>query len=214
LSKRTTSSNRSRIAVLAMALFAFGLLSVSVAFAGTGAVGPGGTSTGSDTTTTSGPIADATLADDPNGKCDKIAVAPAGAPQQIIDAIDAGNRICDKPYVWGGGHGDWEDNGYDCSGTVSYLLHAAGLLKTPMDSGSLARLISKKNKKGKKKWKKGLGAWITIAANGGHTYMDIAGLRMDTSGGPGGPSHNGPRWATEPLLYNQSSYKILHPKKF
>ena len=57
------------------------------------------------------------------------------------------------------------------------MLHGARMLKTPMTSGSLAS------------WgKKSKGDWITVYANSGHTYAVVAGLRWDTSGGPG------PRW--------------------
>jgi hypothetical protein len=204
LSKRTTAPISSRLAVLATALFAFGLICVPVALATTGAVGPDGGSSGE----TNGKTGKATLRDGKDGECAKVAVAPNNAPARIVAAIKAGNKICDKPYEWGGGHGKWEDNGYDCSGTVSYLLHAAGLLKRPLDSGGLARLIKKK--KGKKRWKKGLGNWVTVAANGGHTYIIVAGLRMDTSGTGG----KGPRWHSDGSLYRKSSYTILHPKRF
>jgi hypothetical protein len=214
LSKRTTNPIRSRAAALAVTALALGLLSGTAAFA----ADSGGLSSPSGGTPSpgSGTPGSAKLVDDPTGKC-TTGIAeydPSTTPPQIAAALDAGNRICDKPYIWGGGHGQWEDKGYDCSGTVSYLLHAAGLLNKPLDSGSLARLVKKRGKHGKKKWKKGIGPWITIAANGGHTYIDVDGLRMDTSSGPNGPRHNGPHWSTDPLLYNTSSYKILHPKKF
>ena len=63
-----------------------------------------------------------------------VAHAPAGAPRSVRKAIAAGNRIQGKPYVWGGGHAKWEARGYDCSGTVSYVLHAGGLLSSPLVS--------------------------------------------------------------------------------
>jgi hypothetical protein len=109
------------------------------------------------------------------------AVAPADAPQAVRKAIAAGNRIRKRPYRWGGGHASFEDTGYDCSGAVSYVLHAAGLLKTPMPSGPFM------------KWgTKGRGRWITVYANRGHMYAIIAGLRWDTS--PYGAGARGPRW--------------------
>ena len=109
------------------------------------------------------------------------ALAPANAPQAVINAIAAGNRIRKKPYIWGGGHASFNSKGYDCSGAVSYVLHAAGVLSSPMPSGPLM------------KWGvPGKGRWITVMANGGHAYMVVAGLRFDTSAmGSGG---NGPRW--------------------
>jgi cell wall-associated NlpC family hydrolase len=112
----------------------------------------------------------------PNGK----AQAPAGAPKAVIDAIQAANRIVDKPYCYGGGHGSSESRCYDCSGTVSYALKAAGLIRSPMASPALAR------------WgKAGKGDWITVYANSGHAYMVIAGLRLDTANTPG----DGPGWS-------------------
>ena len=109
------------------------------------------------------------------------AVPPSNAPQAVINAIVAGNRIRKKPYIWGGGHASFESKGYDCSGAVSYVLHGAGVLSSPMPSGSFV------------KWgKPGKGRWITTFANAGHMYMTVAGLRFDTSAmGSGG---NGPRW--------------------
>jgi hypothetical protein len=113
----------------------------------------------------------------------RIAVAPLGAPPQVIAAIAAANRITRKPYKWGGGHGRWSDTGYDCSGTVSYVLHAAGLLDAARDSSGFMRFGVR-----------GKGSWITIYTNPGHAYMVIAGLRFDTSG----RGESGPRWRLEP----------------
>ena len=107
------------------------------------------------------------------------AMVPAGAPPQVRDAIVAANRIVGKPYRWGGGHAKVEDDGYDCSGTVSYALMGAGLLDAPLDSTGLKRFGDS-----------GPGTWITVYANAGHTYAMIAGLRLDTSGTGG----KGPRW--------------------
>jgi hypothetical protein len=110
-----------------------------------------------------------------------LAVAPAGAPLAVVNAIAAGNRIRKRPYVWGGGHKSFEAKGYDCSGAVSYVLNAAGMLASPLPSGPLMS------------WGyPGKGRWITVFANKRHTYAVIAGLRWDTSGsGRGG---KGPRW--------------------
>ena len=112
------------------------------------------------------------------------AIAPADAPQQVIDAIAAANRIRKKPYIYGGGHKSFTAKGYDCSGAVSYVLNAAGLLDSPLPSGSLM------------KWgEPGKGAWISVYANAGHAYAVIAGLRWDTSA-VNEPINNGsgPRW--------------------
>jgi hypothetical protein len=116
----------------------------------------------------------------PGGK----ASIPVGAPYAVVRAIQAANRIHRKTYIWGGGHRGFKAKGYDCSGAVSYVLHAAGVLSSPLVSGQLA-------------WwgVPGPGTWITVFANKTHTYMYIAGLRYDTS--PLGESVDqgrGPRW--------------------
>ena len=113
-----------------------------------------------------------------------VASVPADAPYAVARAIGAANRIRTRPYIWGGGHRSWKSRGYDCSGAVSYVLHAAGVLTRPLVSGQLA-------------WwgTAGLGSWITVYANRTHTFMVIAGLRFDTS--PRGEwidQGRGPRW--------------------
>jgi hypothetical protein len=218
LSKRTTNQIGNRVAVVAIAALALGLVCIPAAFAASGGAGPQGSTPAS---AGSGDPSNVHLEDDPTGECDKIAVYdPAKTPPRIQAALDAGNAICDKPYRLGGGHVmGFEDDAYDCSGTVSYLLHAAGLLKSPLDSGSLARLLkqgkkkrgSKRKRGGKKKWIKGVGNWITVYANGGHTYIVVGDLRMDTSG----TGQNGPRWHDDDVHTSTNGpYKILHPKKF
>ncbi|MGA9634027.1 MAG: hypothetical protein WBQ41_02175 [Solirubrobacterales bacterium] len=109
---------------------------------------------------------------------------PPGAPYSVVRAIQAANRIHRRTYIWGGGHRRFKSKGYDCSGAVSYVLHAARLLSSPLVSGQLA-------------WwgVPGPGTWITVFANKTHTYMYIAGLRYDTS--PRGETVDqgrGPRW--------------------
>jgi cell wall-associated NlpC family hydrolase len=111
------------------------------------------------------------------------AYAPAGAPLAVRRAIRAGNRLQDKPYLYGGGHKSFTSPAYDCSGAVSYALHGGRLLSAPLDSTSLMS------------WgEPGAGSWITVYANSGHAYVIIAGLRLDTSGTGG----RGPRWLTVP----------------
>jgi cell wall-associated NlpC family hydrolase len=102
---------------------------------------------------------------------DGSAVAPEDAPEVVKRVIMAGNAIAKFPYKWGGGHGAWRDNGYDCSGSVSFALAAAGLLDRPLTSGLFMRY-----------GREGPGDWITIYANDGHVFMVVAGLRFDTSG--------------------------------
>jgi hypothetical protein len=112
------------------------------------------------------------------------ALAPANAPRPVRKAIAAANRIHTRPYIWGGGHARFKSRGYDCSGAVSYVLHAAGILRSPMASGPLMSWGSP-----------GIGQWITVYANKTHAWMTVAGLRFDTSSA--GESLNqgsGPRW--------------------
>jgi len=123
------------------------------------------------------------------------AIAPADAPAAVKAAIAAANRIRTKPYVWGGGHGRWWDGGYDCSGAVSYALHGAGLIDSPMPSGPMASWGSP-----------GAGRWITVYANAGHAYAVIAGLRWDTSGNTSG---TGPRWHAD--MASSAGFVARHP---
>jgi hypothetical protein len=139
---------------------------------------------------------------------DGTAAAPALAPPQVQQAIWAANTITRMPYVYGGGHGSFRSRGYDCSGTVSFALHAAGLLDTPLDSSSFMS------------WgERGKGRWITIYTNPGHAYVVIAGLRLDTSSA--GVSRisraasgrralqSGPRW--RPTTRSSRGYWRRHP---
>ncbi len=66
-----------------------------------------------------------------------VALPPLEAPEAVKQIIEAGNGIARTPYIWGGGHGKWQDTGYDCSGSVSFALAAAGLLNAPLASGPL-----------------------------------------------------------------------------
>ena len=138
---------------------------------------------------------------------DGTAAAPADAPPQVQAAIFAANKLLDKPYKYGGGHAKVEDSGYDCSGTVSYALLAAKLLKSPLDSSSFMR------------WGlKGKGAWITVYTNPGHAFAVIAGLRLDTSTGGitsrkiARTAERGPRWRV--ALRKARGFKKRHPVGF
>ena len=126
---------------------------------------------------------------------DGLAVAPASAPEEVKAIIAAGNEIADKPYKYGGGHGRWRDSGYDCSGSLSYALHAAGLLDTPLDSTGFMR------------WgERGRGEWVTIRSNPSHAYMIVAGLRFDTSA----RRVTGNRWSEE--MRSARGYAGRHPE--
>jgi cell wall-associated NlpC family hydrolase len=127
------------------------------------------------------------------------AYAPSKAPGAVKRAIWAANQLRKKPYKWGGGHGGWKDSGYDCSGSVSYILHAAGLLSSPQVSGTFARY-----------GKGGKGKWISIYANKGHVFMVVAGMRFDTS--PYGSGARGPRWRLS--ARPAGGFKVRHPAGF
>jgi hypothetical protein len=118
----------------------------------------------------------------------------SGAFGVIARGIAAANRIARLPYRYGGGHGSFHDSGYDCSGSVSYVLHAMGALGSPLDSSALMHYGSP-----------GPGRWVTIYANPGHAYMTISGRRFDTSAQWAG----GSRWS----IYDRSSagYVVRHP---
>jgi peptidoglycan hydrolase CwlO-like protein len=121
------------------------------------------------------------------------ASAPASAPEAVKAAISAANSIATTPYIWGGGHGSFESSGYDCSGSVSFALHGAGFLESPLDSTGLET------------WgEAGPGQWITVYANAGHAWMIIAGLAFDTSGGAG------PRWHPSPVSTTEG-FIARHP---
>lgn len=130
----------------------------------------------------------------PGGK----ASIPAGAPQAVQRMLEAGNRIVGKPYIYGGGHSSFKSSGYDCSGTVSYALWGGGLLKQPLASGPLMS------------WgRQGKGRWVTIYANPSHAYMEIAGVRLDTSSAGDPSGSKGPRFR-KPLRSNRG-YQERHP---
>ena len=126
---------------------------------------------------------------------DGMAVAPASAPQAVKDIIAAGNKIAKLPYRYGGGHNSsFQDSAYDCSGSVSYALHGANLLNSPLPSGDL------------ESWGQGgQGTWVTVYANSGHAFMTVAGLRFDTSGRTG----SGSRWQSD--MRDTSAYVARHP---
>jgi hypothetical protein len=132
-----------------------------------------------------------------------VAYAPSYAPIDVQRAIWAGDKIRTKSYCYAGGHGRWNDSCYDCSGTVSFVLHGGGLLGVTMDSSEF------------ESWGRGgSGQWITVYTNPGHAFIEIAGIRFDTSaeGDPNPPSGTGPRW--RPLLQDTSGFMARHPSGY
>jgi cell wall-associated NlpC family hydrolase len=128
-----------------------------------------------------------------------LASVPPAAPARVAAIINAANSVARKPYVYGGGHGrladeTFVDTAYDCSGSVSFALAAAGLVNSPMDSSALARF-----------GKPGPGRWVTIYANAGHAFMTVAGLRFDTSG----RDATGSRWQADSRTV--AGFTVRHP---
>jgi cell wall-associated NlpC family hydrolase len=121
------------------------------------------------------------------------AAVPFNAPPVVATVVQAANQIAKTPYRWGGGHGAWRDKGYDCSGSVSFALAAAGLLDGPLTSGGFLN------------WgNAGPGRWITIWTNQGHVWMEIAGIRYDTGG-----LRSGTRW--QPTMRPTAGFTPRHP---
>ena len=128
-----------------------------------------------------------------------LATIPPAAPSRVAAIINAANSVARKPYVYGGGHGrladeTFVDTAYDCSGSVSFALAAAGLVDSPLDSSALARF-----------GRPGRGRWVTIYANAGHAFMTVAGLRFDTSGRDTG----GSRWQAQSRTV--AGFVVRHP---
>jgi hypothetical protein len=120
--------------------------------------------------------------------------SPGGAPALVRRIIAAGDRIAGMPYKYGGGHGEWNDSGYDCSGSVSYALHGAGLLDSSLTSGGFMSWGAP-----------GKGRWVTIYANPGHVYMVVNGRRFDTTG----RDESGSRWQSRSR--SSAGYTVRHP---
>lgn len=129
----------------------------------------------------------------PNG----LAVAPTSAPPVVQAVIAAANQIATMPYIYGGGHAAWTDTGYDCSGSTSFALHGAALISAPEDSGELESY-----------GEPGPGAWITLYANAGHVYMNVAGLWFDTAAQS--TTNGNDRWSAT-RISPSSGFVVRHP---
>jgi hypothetical protein len=129
------------------------------------------------------------------------ATAPAAAPAEVRAAIAEANAIVGRPYVWGGGHRSFTSRGYDCSGAVSYLLHGGGLLDSPLDSSSFMHWGAA-----------GRGQWITVWTNPSHAFVEVAGLRLDTSAAEDPTGRRGPQWRT--ARRSHAGFHARHPIGF
>jgi hypothetical protein len=117
-----------------------------------------------------------------------------GGLDVVARVVRAANRIQSKPYKYGGGHGRWNDSGYDCSGSVSYALHGGGLLSSALTSGGFMRWGAP-----------GKGRRITIYASPSHVYMVVDGRRFDTTG----RNETGSRWQASHR--STAGYVVRHP---
>lgn len=129
-----------------------------------------------------------------------VAAAPEQAPEVVKRAIWAANQLRSKPYRYGGGHRSFNDSAYDCSGTVSYALGAAGVVRSPISSSEFRRFGAR-----------GQGKWITVYARNGHTFAMIAGLRLDTTpyNTMKRDRHWAPRWQATPRT--PRGFEVRHP---
>ena len=118
-----------------------------------------------------------------------------GGRGAVWRVIASANRIAGKPYKYGGGHGRYFDSGYDCSGSISFALHFAGLLRTPLDSSGFMSYGAR-----------GRGRHVTIYANAGHAYIVVDGRRFDTSA----ISETGSRWTS--THRSSAGYVVRHPR--
>jgi cell wall-associated NlpC family hydrolase len=154
----------------------------------------GGTIAGTTTNSLPHLLVPGTRAEIVNG----LAAAPEDAPLAVQRIIWTANEIIGRPYVYGGGHSSFHSYGYDCSGTVSFALHGDRLLESPLDSSQFMS------------WgRAGQGQWVTILTNPGHAYLDVAGVRLDTSAADDPSNEQGPRW--RPLRPANAGYAIRHP---
>jgi peptidoglycan hydrolase-like protein with peptidoglycan-binding domain len=117
-----------------------------------------------------------------------------GGSSVVAGVIAAGDEIATRPYVWGGGHGSFVSEGYDCSGSVSYALHGGGLLSSPEDSTALESY-----------GEPGPGREITIYANSEHVFMVVDGKRYDTVA----LAETGTRWSSS--MASTGGYVARHP---
>lgn len=116
-------------------------------------------------------------------------------PDKVKGVIRAANKIEDKPYLWGGGHGSFQSSGYDCSGAVSFALRGGKFLSSPLASGPLMS------------WgRSGKGRHVTVYSNPGHVYLVVDGLRFDTAMTPG----DGPGWSKS-LRSTSGSFVARNP---
>src|SRR5262249_10842886 len=126
----------------------------------------------------------------------KYAFAPDNLPLPVKRVVDAANSLEGKPYVWGGGHRYLNDRGYDCSGSISYVLFRAGLIRGPMMAREFHRYGAP-----------GPGHFITLFVNDDHVFIAVCGLRFDTSDN-GARRGQGPMW--RPTARSYRGFEVRH----
>jgi 3D (Asp-Asp-Asp) domain-containing protein len=139
---------------------------------------------------------------------DGLAAAPQEAPEAVKKMIAAGNRLDHASYLYGGGHGPSLDTlqpAYDCSSSVSYVLHAGGVFGDEAEDSTELESYGEP----------GPGKWVSVYANSEHAFMYVAGIRFDTSynGTDDGPNReqSGPRWRVFPEVPKWAQWVVRHP---
>jgi hypothetical protein len=142
-----------------------------------------------------------------------VALVPAAAPSVVQAMVVAGNELQQLRYGPGGHpdpRGALEE---DCSSTVNYVLYRSGVrpIAEILRQNPLAQDYVR--------WgAPGPGRWVAIYATTSptdHTFMTIAGLRLDTShdGTDVGPNRaeDGPRWRVLDQIPTWARWSVRHP---
>jgi cell wall-associated NlpC family hydrolase len=159
----------------------------------------------------------ATAATAPGAQAEQVAGAlpasvnlPGGGPK-VEAMVKFADAQIGKPYVYGGGHGDFTvQPGYDCSGFVSAVLHAGGYLSSPVDTTALP---------GQAGIESGPGKFVTIydrslPGHDGHVIIDINNQFYESGGmkGPWGGGAGVMKIKRPSSDYLSTFDRILHPK--
>jgi peptidoglycan hydrolase-like protein with peptidoglycan-binding domain len=170
--------------------------------------GGAGLGAGDDTTTTT---LDAGVTDAPALTLNSqglVNIPTTGIPAAMTAMLQAANKIAHDPYVYGGGHNGWKAaKGYDCSGSTSYVLHAAGLMvgaqgdaaAQPFDSTQFEQFGAPGQS---------LSGWATMWTNSWHVYLKISNLWFDTAALNTASGND--RWSTK-RISSPKSFVERHP---
>ena len=130
---------------------------------------------------------------------------------RVAAMVNEANSLVGKPYVYGGGHSGWApQSGYDCSGFVSAVLHAGGLLTSPVDTTALPSqpgMVS------------GPGQYVTVydralPGQSGHVIIEINGQFYESGGmhGTWGGGGGVQKIGTPSASYLATFPTVLHPE--